>query len=71
MKLAGLQIAAIAVGYGTTPSENLPDLPNEIRAVANSPISPVLNSLNVGTVTGKGRSLVDMLETRKAGLLCV
>ena len=34
---------AIAVGFGTTPSENLPDLPNETRAVANSPVGPVLN----------------------------
>ena len=27
--------------------------------------------LNVGTVTGKGRILADMIETRKVGLLCV
>ena len=30
-----------------------------------------VGSLNVGTVTGKGRSLVDMMETRNVGLLCV
>ena len=30
-----------------------------------------VGSLNVGTVTGKGRSLADMMETRKVGLLCV
>ena len=29
-----------------------------------------VGSLNVGTVTGKGRSLADMMETRKVGLLC-
>ena len=27
--------------------------------------------LNVGTVTGKGGSLADMMETRNVGLLCV
>ena len=30
-----------------------------------------VGSLNVGTVTGKGRSLADMMETRKVRLLCV
>ena len=30
-----------------------------------------VGSLNVGTVTGNGRSLADMMETRKVGLLCV
>ena len=30
-----------------------------------------VGSLNVGTVTGKGRSLADMMETRKVGLLFV
>ena len=29
-----------------------------------------VGSLNVGTVTGKGRSLADMMETRKVGVLC-
>ena len=32
---------AIGAGFGITPSENLPDLPNETRAVANSPVGPV------------------------------
>ena len=30
-----------------------------------------MGSLNVGTVTGKGRSLADMMDTRKVDLLCV
>ena len=30
-----------------------------------------VGSLNVGTVTGKGGSLADMMETRHVGLLCV
>ena len=30
-----------------------------------------MGSLNVGMVTGKGRNLADMMETRKVGLLCV
>ena len=30
-----------------------------------------VSSLNVGTGTGKGRSFVDMMETRKVGLVCV
>ena len=31
-----------------------------------------VGSLNVGTVTGKGRSLADMMETRKVGfVVCV
>ena len=30
-----------------------------------------VGSLNVGTVTGKGRRLADMMETRNVGLLCV
>ena len=30
-----------------------------------------VGSLDVGTVTGKERSLADMMETRKVGLLCV
>ena len=30
-----------------------------------------VGSLNVGTVMGKGRSLADMMETRKVGVLCV
>ena len=30
-----------------------------------------MGSLNVGTVTGKGSSLADMMETRNVGLLCV
>ena len=30
-----------------------------------------VGSLNVGTVTGKGGSLADMMETRNVGLLCV
>ena len=30
-----------------------------------------VGSLNVGTVTGKGRSLADMMVTRKVDLLCV
>ena len=40
---ASKETVAIAVGFGTTPSENPPDLPNETRAVANSPVGPVLN----------------------------
>ena len=30
-----------------------------------------IGRLNVGTVAGKRRSLADMMETRKVGLLCV
>ena len=30
-----------------------------------------VGSLNVGTATGKGRSLADMMETRKVRLLCM
>ena len=30
-----------------------------------------MGRLNVGTVTGKGGSLADMMETRNVGLLCV
>ena len=30
-----------------------------------------VGSLNVGTLRGKGRSLADMMETRKVRLLCV
>ena len=30
-----------------------------------------MGSLNVGTVTGRGRNLADMMETRKVGVLCV
>ena len=30
-----------------------------------------VGSLNVGMVTGKGRSLADMMELRTVGLLCV
>ena len=30
-----------------------------------------VGSLNVGTVTGKGRSLADMMESKEVGLLCV
>ena len=30
-----------------------------------------VGSLNVGTVTGKGGSLADMMETRNVGFLCV
>ena len=30
-----------------------------------------VGSLNVGTVTGKGGSSADMMETRNVGLLCV
>ena len=30
-----------------------------------------VGTLNVGTVTGRGRELVDLMERRKAGVLCV
>ena len=31
----------------------------------------VVASLNVGTMTGRGREVVDMMKRRKVGILCV
>ena len=67
-----------ALGPRLNPPRNWQGLPSQGRAglkrqaqrrVSNERMR--VGTLNVGTMTGRGRELVDLMERRKLGVLCV
>ena len=66
-----------ALGPRLTPPKNGQGLPSHGRAglkrqaQGRVDVKLRIGTLNVGTMTGKGRELVDLMERRKIGVLCV
>ena len=67
-----------ALGPRLTPPKNWQGLPSHGRAGLKRQAQRKMKdermrvgTLNVGTMTGKGRELVDLMERRKLGVLCV
>ncbi|XP_068203673.1 craniofacial development protein 2-like [Palaemon carinicauda] len=65
-------------GDALIPQKNWPGVPSHGRAGLKRPDQRKISekrmrmaTLNVGTMTGKGRELVDLMERRKIGALCV
>ena len=60
-----------AQGPRLTPVRNGQGLLSHGRAQLKKKVRVRMGTLNVGTLTGRGRELADMMERRKVGVLCV